>query len=165
MINASDIQEAIEYAIRSNAVEGLITSKETQALLDRVVAGELTFDEVRQLIDIKAKSVRSDSMTVLELIRKLEDTTACYNTPVRVVVDGKMLKITAVIENTGNISIVCEPIGIHELTGKEQEALFQKGIKKVIAEQHAAGQPTTHGDDKGVYKLYPDGRKGYTKLY
>lgn len=52
-----------------------------------------------------------------------------------------------------------------DLTGKEKERLFQEAVREEIAEHHAAGRPTTHGDGKGVYRLYPDGRKEYIKLY
>lgn len=37
--------------------------------------------------------------------------------------------------------------------------------QKAIEEAHAAGLYTTHGDKKGIYRLYPDGRKEYTELY
>lgn len=52
-----------------------------------------------------------------------------------------------------------------EMNKEEQETLLAEGTKKAIAETHAAGRSTTHGDDKGVYNLYPDGRKEYIKLY
>ena len=42
---------------------------------------------------------------------------------------------------------------------------LRKAAKSGIAEAHAAGLATTHGDDKGVYKLYPDGHREYIKLY
>lgn len=48
---------------------------------------------------------------------------------------------------------------------EEQEAILKKVVAKEIAETHALGMPTTHGDDKGVYYLHPDGRKEYIKLY
>ena len=45
------------------------------------------------------------------------------------------------------------------------EKAFKEAAKEAIAETHAAGYPTTHGDDKGVYRLYPNGEKKYIKLY
>ncbi|MDU4961993.1 MAG: hypothetical protein E6X17_15165 [Sporomusaceae bacterium] len=52
---------------------------------------------------------------------------------------------------------------IWELTGKEHEAIFQEAVKEAIAKAHAAGFPTTHMDEKGIYQLFPDGRKVYEK--
>ena len=43
---------------------------------------------------------------------------------------------------------------------------FGEATRKAIAETHAAGRPSCHGDNKGVYNLYPDGTKNilnYTK--
>lgn len=37
--------------------------------------------------------------------------------------------------------------------------------KEEIERHHAAGRATAHGDDKGVFLLYPDGKKEYIKLY
>ena len=51
------------------------------------------------------------------------------------------------------------------LTKEEKEKLFGKATRKAIAATHAAGRPSCHGDDKGVYELYPDGTKKYIKLY
>jgi len=48
---------------------------------------------------------------------------------------------------------------------EEKEAVVQEATRKAIAETHAAGRPSTHGDEKGVYQLYPDGHKEYIKLY
>ena len=50
-----------------------------------------------------------------------------------------------------------------ELTKEEREAILAKVVEKEIAETHALGLPTTHGDCDGVYDLYPDGQKVYTK--
>jgi hypothetical protein len=47
----------------------------------------------------------------------------------------------------------------------EEEALLKEAADEAIAKTHAAGLPTTHGDEKGVYRLYPDGRKEYIKWY
>ena len=52
-----------------------------------------------------------------------------------------------------------------KLTPQAQEAILGKATRAEIARHHAAGHPTGHGDEKGVYKLYPDGRKVYTKRY
>lgn len=54
---------------------------------------------------------------------------------------------------------------IWEMTNEEMDLIVKQAAKKAIAETHAAGRPSTHGDDKGVYQLYPDGRKDYIKLY
>ena len=52
-----------------------------------------------------------------------------------------------------------------ELSKEEQEKIFGEATRKAIAETHAAGRPSCHGDNKGVYELYPDGTKKYIKLY
>jgi len=59
-------------------------------------------------------------MTVLELIRKLEDFDS-YETPVNIVHEGKILKITEIIENQTGISIMCQ-----------QAELGRSGVNKVI---------------------------------
>jgi hypothetical protein len=51
------------------------------------------------------------------------------------------------------------------MINEEMDLIVKQATKKAIAETHAAGRPSTHGDDKGVYQLYPDGRKEYIKLY
>lgn len=51
----------------------------------------------------------------------------------------------------------------HELSGKEVEKLLKDGTKKIIKKAHADGQPTAHGDENGIYKLYPDGHKEYVE--
>lgn len=55
--------------------------------------------------------------------------------------------------------------GFWDMTKEEQEALLREAAKEEIAKHHATGNPTCHGDDKGVFWLYPDGRKEYVKLY
>ena len=45
------------------------------------------------------------------------------------------------------------------------EKFLAEGAKEEIAKTHADGRPSTHGDDKGIYYLYPDGKKRYIKLY
>ncbi len=42
-----------------------------------------------------------------------------------------------------------------------QERIFGEATKEAIASAHAAGLYTTHGDDKGVFRLYPDGHREY----
>lgn len=59
-IDKKDIREAIEYAIRSNETEGLDTSKSTEELLNQVHFGKITLEQVRQLIDQKAKALAKD---------------------------------------------------------------------------------------------------------
>lgn len=51
------ISESIDYAIRSNAMEGLVTSEESRAMLRRVATGELTFEDMRRAIDHKAREL------------------------------------------------------------------------------------------------------------
>ena len=53
-----------------------------------------------------------------------------------------------------------------ELSKEEMEKIFGEATRKAIAETHAAGRPSCHGDNLGVYNLYPDGTKNilnYTK--
>jgi len=52
-----------------------------------------------------------------------------------------------------------------EMPKKEREAMLSEATHKAIAETHALGLPTTHGDNKGVYRLYPDGHKEYIERY
>ena len=54
---------------------------------------------------------------------------------------------------------------IWEYTDAEMEKLAGEAAKEEIAETHAAGRPSTHGDEKGVYHLFPDGHKEYIKFY
>jgi len=49
------LKEAIEYAIRQNQLEGLETSEETKALLDRVARGDLTIEQLLKIFDAKAR--------------------------------------------------------------------------------------------------------------
>ena len=48
-----------------------------------------------------------------------------------------------------------------ELPKEEKEKIFGEATRKAIAETHAAGRPSCHGDNLGVYNLYPDGTKKY----
>jgi hypothetical protein len=52
-----------------------------------------------------------------------------------------------------------------EMSKKEIEAIYGDATEKTVEKHHAAGRFTTHGDDKGVYRLYPDGRKEYIEVY
>lgn len=52
-----------------------------------------------------------------------------------------------------------------EMTKGQREALASKATRAAIARSHAMGHPTTHADEKGIYELYPDGRKEYIELY
>lgn len=54
---------------------------------------------------------------------------------------------------------------IWEFSDHEIEILAGEAAKDAIDETHAAGRPSTHGDEIGVYHLFPDGHKEYTKLY
>jgi HSP90 family molecular chaperone len=51
------------------------------------------------------------------------------------------------------------------LSKEEQEEILGRASKAAITNAHALGLATTHGDEKGIYKLYPDGRREYVKLY
>ena len=55
--------------------------------------------------------------------------------------------------------------GFGDLGAEEVTRISTEGVKAAIADLHAAGIPSVHGDAKGIYKLYPDGYKEYTKLY
>ena len=50
-----------------------------------------------------------------------------------------------------------------DMTKEETEELFGEATKRAIKKHHDAGRCTSHADAKGVYKLYPDGRKEYVK--
>jgi hypothetical protein len=52
-----------------------------------------------------------------------------------------------------------------DMSKEEQEAILKETVEKEILATHALGIPTTHGDARGVYDLYPDGRKEYIKEY
>ncbi len=52
-----------------------------------------------------------------------------------------------------------------ELTKEESEDLFADAARQAIEETHAAGRPSTHGDESGIYYVYQDGRKEYSTLY
>ncbi|MGD0662614.1 MAG: hypothetical protein ABSD38_31550 [Syntrophorhabdales bacterium] len=52
-----------------------------------------------------------------------------------------------------------------ELDRGEKEAYFAQATRKAIAQIHEAGFPTVHGDEHGIYELYPDGRKVYVDDY
>lgn len=52
-----------------------------------------------------------------------------------------------------------------EMNKKEIEAVYGNATGKAIEKHRTAGRFTTHGDEKGVYRLYPDGRKEYIEVY
>ena len=54
---------------------------------------------------------------------------------------------------------------IYRIIQRGKGKIFGEATRKAIAETHAAGRPSCHGDNKGVYNLYPDGTKKYIKLY
>lgn len=54
---------------------------------------------------------------------------------------------------------------IWELPAEDMEARIQAAVKHRVEAIHAAGRSSIHGDDQGVYQLYPDGRKEYIKPY
>jgi hypothetical protein len=47
----------------------------------------------------------------------------------------------------------------------ERETFFGEATRKAISKIHASGLPTTHGDEQGIYQLYPDGHKEYIETY
>ena len=51
------------------------------------------------------------------------------------------------------------------MSKKEIEAVYGEETRKAIKKHYAAGRFTTHGDEKGVYRLYPDGRKEYIESF
>lgn len=52
-----------------------------------------------------------------------------------------------------------------DMEDSEQDQIVARATSEAVKKVHAAGFPTTHGDDKGIYRLYPDGRKEYIKTY
>jgi hypothetical protein len=55
--------------------------------------------------------------------------------------------------------------GFLDMDKAEREAFFGEATRKAIAKIHAAGHPTTHGDEQGIYQLYPDGHREYIETY
>lgn len=67
MIANSKLTDSINYAIRNNDMEGLVTSNETVVMLERITAGELTFSDMRKAIDHKARSLaQGKKITLIE---------------------------------------------------------------------------------------------------
>lgn len=52
-----------------------------------------------------------------------------------------------------------------DLDDAEQDRIVAQATSEAAKKVHAAGFSTTHGDDKGIYLLHPDGRKEYIKTY
>jgi hypothetical protein len=52
-----------------------------------------------------------------------------------------------------------------DLDKGEKEAYFAQATRNAIARIHEAGLPTIHGDERGIYELYPDGHKVYVEDY
>ena len=50
-------------------------------------------------------------------------------------------------------------MGFCDLDDEELMRIVTQAAAAGIAELHAKGIPSTHADEKGVYKLYPDGHK------
>ncbi len=42
-----------------------------------------------------------------------------------------------------------------------EKLLLKRAAGEAIAKAHGAGIATTHGDDEGAYRLYPNGEKEY----
>jgi hypothetical protein len=51
-----------------------------------------------------------------------------------------------------------------ETPKEKREAMLAEAAHKSIAETHALGLPSSQSDDKGIYRLYPDGHKEYRML-
>ncbi len=49
------------------------------------------------------------------------------------------------------------------LPKEEREKILGKSTRAAIKRLHDVGLPSVHGDDKGTYYLYPDGRKEYIR--
>jgi hypothetical protein len=47
------------------------------------------------------------------------------------------------------------------MSAEERTAMYAEGVHAEAARHHVEGRYTTHGDENGVYRLYPDGRKQY----
>jgi hypothetical protein len=47
------------------------------------------------------------------------------------------------------------------MSSEEKTAMYAEATRAEVALHHAEGRYTTHGDEAGVYRLYPDGRKEY----
>lgn len=56
-------------------------------------------------------------------------------------------------------------IGFCDLEDEELTRVFTQAAAAGIAKLHAKGIPSTHADEKGIYKLYPDGHKVYQKRF
>lgn len=52
-----------------------------------------------------------------------------------------------------------------DLDKAERETFFGEATRKAISKIHASGLPTTHGDEQGIYQLFPDGHKEYIETY
>lgn len=52
-------------------------------------------------------------------------------------------------------------MGFCDLDDEELMRLVTQAAAAGIAELHAKGIPSTHADEKGIYRLYPDGVKVY----
>jgi hypothetical protein len=52
-----------------------------------------------------------------------------------------------------------------DLDRGEKEAYFAQATRRAIAQIHAVGLPTVHGDERGIYELYPDGSRVYVDKY
>lgn len=52
---------------------------------------------------------------------------------------------------------------VFNIKTQEMTELFEKAAEKGIAETHALGAPTMHEDKKGIYRLYPNGRREYVE--
>lgn len=52
-------------------------------------------------------------------------------------------------------------LDIKNFSLKEQKRIFSAATKEEIAKAHAAGLPTAHADETGMYLLYPDQKRSY----
>lgn len=56
-----------------------------------------------------------------------------------------------------------ETLDFFDMTTEEMEELLAKATREAIKNLHDKGIPSTHGDGKEVYRIYPDGRKEVIK--
>lgn len=153
-----NIAQAVAEAIHSMEMEGFKFTPEEKEMWRKIASGELPLDAARQDAE--------------EFHRKVSRWMKMKKQPR----EGWAEKLKVMSENgdddlkdwddTLDTDLLpSPPKGYWDLTKEEKEAVFAEATKKAIAETHATGRPSTHGDDKGVYHLYPDGRKKYIKRY
>ena len=74
-------------------------------------------------------------------------------------------KVLQLIEKYTHEKSKSKKNGFLEMSKTEIEAVYGEETRKAIKKHYAAGRFTTHGDEKGVYRLYPNGRKEYIESF